>query len=178
MRNARAQTPETGRAERGSSLIEVMVALMIMLFLMIGVLQLFSMAYLVNLGAGARTEMTQKAEQVVENMRYLQYLTKAAPKGLGQTAPSNVGITFPITAAATGTLDPTTNTYWGPAGANVFPTTGSNTTPYQISYAIADATTWWRVTISVQRSTASGALKYRGAGISLKRVDYVAQLPK
>lgn len=168
-------------AQRGSSLIEVMVALMIMLFLMIGVLQLFTMAYLVNLGSGARTEMTQKAEQVVENMRYLQYLTKASPKGLGQAPPgttTTIGLAFPINGAATGTLDPTTNTYWGPTGANVFPSTSTNATPYQISYAIADATTWWRVTITVQNTTVSGARKYLGEAIKRKRVDYVAQLPK
>jgi Tfp pilus assembly protein PilV len=178
MRKIGTGSPEGRGGERGSSLIEVMVALMIMLFLMIGVLQLFSMAYLVNLGSGARTEMTSKAEQVVENMRYLQYLTKAAPKGLGQTAPSNIGITFPVTGATSGTLDPTTNTYWGPAGANVFPTTSTNTTPYQVSYTIVDATTWWQVTVTVQSSTASGARKYLGEGITRKRVDYVAQLPK
>ena len=164
--------------ERGSSLIEVLVALLIMLFLMIGVLQLFSMSYLVSMGAGARTEMTSKAEQVVENIRYLQYLTKAAPKGLGHSAPSNIGIAFPIITAAAGTLDPTTNTYWGPDAANVFPTKDTNNSPYQISYAIVDAATWWQVTVTVQPTTVSGAKAYLGAAITHKRVDYVAQLPK
>jgi Tfp pilus assembly protein PilV len=181
MRETRPGTSGERAEERGSSLIEVMVALMIMLFLMIGVLQLFTMAYLVNLGAGARTEMASKAAQVVENMRYLQYLTKATPKGLGQSPPgttTTIGIAFPITSAASGTLDPTTNTYWGPTGANVFPTTSTNATPYQISYTIVDATTWWRVTVTVQSSTVSGARKYLGEGITRKRVDYVAQVPK
>jgi len=167
--------------ERGSSLIEVLVALLIMLFLMIGVLQLFSMSYLVSMGSGARTEMTYKAQQVVENMRYLQYLTKAAPKGLGHAPPgttTTIGMTFPIAGTATGTLDPTTNTYWGPTGANVFPSTSTNTTPYQISYAIADATTWWQVTVTVTPTTVSGAKAYLGAAITHKRVDYVAQLPR
>src|SRR5512135_62154 len=90
---------ETG-GERGSSLIEVMVALMIMLFLMIGVLQLFSMAYLVNLGAGARTEMTMRAEQVMENIRTIQALT-ALNGGTVPTSISSIGTTglsFPIQA--------------------------------------------------------------------------------
>jgi type II secretory pathway pseudopilin PulG len=170
--------------ERGSSLIEVMVALMIMLFLMIGVLQLFSMASLVSMGAGARTEMTSKAQQVVENMRYLQYLTKPIPTGLGQAIPTGLGstgFTFPIAAATSGTLDPTANAYWGPTGANVFPTSGSNNTPYEISYTIQDGSPsgiFWLVTITVEPTSVSGARRYLGEAITHKRVDYVAQIPK
>ena len=170
-------------AERGSSLIEVLVALLIMLFLMIGVLQRFSMAALVSMGAGVRTEMTSKAQQVVENIRYLQYLTKAVPTGLGKTIPTgsgSTGLTFPITAATSGTLDPTTNTYWGPTAANVFPSASNNNTPYQISYTIQDGNpaTFWLVTVTVQRTAVSGAMQYRGEAITHKRVDYVAQIPK
>jgi hypothetical protein len=163
------------QAERGSSLIEVLFALLIMLFLMIGVLQLFAMAYLVNLGSGARTEMTSKAEQVIENIRCLKRLDN-----LGITPPTSlgvVGITFPM-QAETGTLDPTVDTYWGPSGANVFPTSGDNDTPFMISYAIVDADPFWRVTVTVLPTDVSGARGYIGAGISRKRVDYVAQMLK
>ncbi len=176
MSNRTIRCEDKDGAERGSSLIEVMVALMIMLFLMIGVLQLFSMAYLVNLGSGARTEMTSKAEQVIENMRCLQALTKG-----GATAPSNIGITFPIAAAASGDLDPTADPYWGPAGANVFPTSNSNDTPFTIHYAIEDANPYWRITVSVlptDKATNSSARQYQGAAIGKKRVDYVATLLK
>lgn len=174
---------QAGGRERGSSLIEVLVALMIMLFLMIGVLQLFSMAALVSMGSGARTEMTSKAQQVVENIRYLQFLTKPTPTGLGHTVPTglgSVGLAFPIAVATSGTLDPTSNTYWGPTGANVFPSAGDNDTPYQISYVIQDGTpaTFWLVTVTVEPTTVSGARKYMGTAITHKRVDYVAQIPK
>lgn len=170
-----------GCAERGSSLIEVLVALLIMLFLMIGVLQLFSMAYLVNMGSGARTEMTSKAQQVMENIRYLHYLTKTTGGGLGKTAPTGIGITFPLAAGATGTIDPTTATYWGPTGAYVFSSTADNKTPYMISYAIVDADPYYQVTVTVQPTNVTGARKYIGTGtssLSGKRVDYVSQMLK
>ena len=173
-------TPPSKSVERGSSLIEVLVALLIMLFLMIGVLQLFSMAYLVNLGAGARTEMTSKAEQVMENIRYLHYLTKPTTTGgLGQTVPTalgSLGISFPLTADASGTLDPTVATYWGPTGANVFDTSGDNKSPYMITYSIVKTDPYFDVTVSVTPSTVSGARAYLGAAISRKRVDYVSQM--
>ena len=172
--------PEGG-AERGSSLIEVLIALLIMLFLMIGVLQLFTMAYLVNLGAGARTEMTMRAEQVMENIRTIQVLT-LLNSGTVPTAISAVGatgITFPIAAAQGITpIDPTANQYWGPAGANVFPSTSTDQTPFRVYYTIEDADPYWRLTVTVIPTNVSGARKYLGAGISHKRVDYVSQITK
>lgn len=173
-------TPPAKTVERGSSLIEVLVALLIMLFLMIGVIQLFSMAYLVNLGAGARTEMTSKAEQVMENIRYLHYLTKSTGSGgLGQTVPTaqgSVGITFPLAGDASGALDPTVDTYWGPTGAHVFDTSGDNDSPFMIDYTIVKNDPYYDVTVSVTPTTVSGARAYLGAGISRKRVDYVSQM--
>ena len=178
------QLHREGRPERGSSLIEVLVALLIMLFLMIGVLQLFSMSYLLNLGSAARTEMSAKAEQVVENIRYIQAVTKQN-SGTLPTPIASTGITFPLTPGTvqTGKLDPTTDTYWGPDMANVFPNTAANDTPYEISYDIRDTlsangNTYYLITISVLPTTHSGARPYIGAGISHKRVDYVAQIPQ
>jgi type II secretory pathway pseudopilin PulG len=176
------------RVERGSSLIEVLVALMIMLFLMIGVLQLFSMAYLVNLGAGARTEMTMRAQQVIENIRTIQSLTLlnsgVVPTGISSVG--GTGITFPISTinglTQTGTLDPTADKYWGPAGAHVFPSDDTNDTPYMVSYDLeaitVDSNPYWRITVSVTPTDVDGARQYLGAGISKKRVDYVSQIPR
>lgn len=174
----------TANGERGTSLIEVLVALLIMLFLMIGVLQLFSMSYLLNLGSAARTQMAGKAQQVVENVRYIQAVTKAN-SGVVPTAIANTGISFPLVpgTAQSGKLNPTSDTYWGPDMANVFPNIAANDTPYEISYDIRDTVsvngnTYYLVTISVLPTTQSGVRGYIGAGISHKRVDYVAQLPQ
>ncbi len=69
------RVPEKVEGEKGSSLIEVLVALLIMLFLMIGILQMFALSYMVNLGSAARTELTYKCEQVMESLRYFSYLS-------------------------------------------------------------------------------------------------------
>lgn len=164
--------------ERGSSLIEVLVALMIMLFLMIGVLQLFSMAYLVNLGSGARTEMTYKCQQAAENIRLLNYLQRG-----GFTVPAGTGMTLPITAATTAPAYlPYTSSelasapYWGSGQSNVVE--GPNM-PYKLYYQIADGGAFWVVTCSAIPTDAAGSgRRYKGTGIGHKRIDYVSQIAK
>ena len=172
-------------SEKGSSLLEVLIALMIMLFLMIGILQMFSMAYLVNLGAGARTEMTYKCQQLAENFRFLNYLAKN-----GFTVPSGTGITFPIAAATTSPVnlpytssELSTNPYWGPAQASVV---DGPDMPYRLSYQIVDgnagasppAPGFWIITVSATPNQATTSRRYLGAGMAHKRVDYVSQMPK
>lgn len=168
--------PENDGGEKGSSLIEVLVALLIMLFLMIGILQMFALSYMVNLGSAARTQLTYKCEQVMESMRYFSYLSHE-----GLALPANTGISF-----AEGTYDlPYTgssvaSSYWGPTQADVVE---GPDMPYRLSVQIEDGdkhgvADQWIVTVSAYPSQAQGARKYLGAGIERKRVDYVAQLPK
>jgi hypothetical protein len=170
------RVPERAEGEKGSSLIEVLVALLIMLFLMIGILQMFALSYMVNLGSAARTELTYKCEQVMESLRYFSYLSHE-----GLAIPANTGISF-----AEGTYDlPYTgsavaSSYWGPSQADVVE---GEDMPYALSVEIQDGdkhgvADQWIVTVSAYPSQAQGARKYLGAGIERKRVDYVAQLPK
>ena len=172
-------------SEKGSSLLEVLIALMIMLFLMIGILQMFSMAYLVNLGSGARTEMTYKCQQLAENIRLLNYLAKN-----GFTVPATTGITFPIAAATTSpanlpytATELSTSPYWGPTDASVV---DGPDMPYRLSYQIVDgdagasppAPGFWIITVSATPNQATTSRRYLGAGMAHKRVDYVSQMPK
>ncbi len=168
--------PANHEEEKGSSLIEVMVALLIMLFLMIGILQMFALSYMVGLGSAARTELSHKCEQVMESMRYFSYLSHQ-----GLAIPANTGVSF-----ATGTYDlPYTgsavdSSYWGPKGADVVE---GPDMPYKLSVEIQDGDSHgvpdqWIVTVSAWPAEVPGARKYIGAGIQHKRVDYVAQLPK
>jgi hypothetical protein len=170
------RVPEKAEGEKGSSLIEVLVALLIMLFLMIGILQMFALSYLVNLGSAARTELTYKCEQVMENVRYFSYLSHE-----GIALPANTGITF-----AAGTYDlpysgsAVASSYWGPTQADVVE---GEDMPYRLSVEVQDGDTHgvagqWIVTVSAVPSEVQGARKYIGVGIEHKRVDYVAQLPK
>ncbi len=168
--------PADREGEKGSSLIEVMVALLIMLFLMVGILQMFALSYMVGLGSAARTELSHKCEQVMESLRYFSYLSHE-----GLSLPANTGITFaagtydlPYTGSAVGT------SYWGPTGADVVE---GPDMPYRLSVEILDGDSHgvpdeWIVTVSAWPSEVSGARRYIGAGIQHKRVNYVAQLPK
>jgi len=161
-------------ARRGSSFVEVLLAMTIMALVLVGILQMFSVSLIVNKGSAARTQMLFKCQQVVENIRWYYYVTSrslAAPVGTG----------IPALAATTKSL-PYDGTpadewaFWGPTGANVMEVPNG---PYQISYTIeADlAQNVWVITVSAVPTNVAGATHYLGIGTNGggKRVDYVAQ---
>jgi prepilin-type N-terminal cleavage/methylation domain-containing protein len=168
------------RAAKGSSLIEVLVALAIMAILMVGILQMFSVALVVNSGAGARTELLFKCQQVVENIRYVCSVVRQVPPG---TPPANTGVPVPFIAGATINL-PYDGTepewaYWGPNGANVMEQAKG---PYQISYEVqrssGSATAVWIITVTaVPTADTTATRRFLRVGPGTKRVDYVASFP-
>ncbi len=168
--------------ERGSSLIEVLIALFIMMILMIGILQMFSVACVVNVGSAARTEMTYKCEQVVENLRYIYHVSTAnkdLPNHQNPTILVQSGVSL-----ADGTHNlPYTGTeanyaYWGPNGADVIEAPNG---PYRLSYTVVSqlymppingggGNNYLTITISaVPAGTAAARFQH-------KRIDYVATL--
>lgn len=156
--------------ERGSSLIEVLIALFIMLVLTLGILQMFAMAYMINLGSAARTQLTFKCEQVTENLRIAGGMVRA-----GFTVPANSGITFaagdydlPYTAGEISAAS-----FWGPGQANVVEEADA---PYRLSYNIADDGDFWLVTVTAVPANEAGTRRYQGAGLSGKRVTYVSRI--
>src|ERR1039458_8119883 len=84
------------RARRGSSFVEVLLAMTIMALVLVGILQMFSVSLIINKGAAARTQMLFKCQQVVENIRWYYYVTSNS-----LAAPTN---TF-IPPLAAGTLN-------------------------------------------------------------------------
>lgn len=187
------------RRKRGSSLIEVLIALAVMALLMVGILQMFSVALVVNQGAGARTVMLFKCQQVIENLRYyysLANVNAATPDSVaGGPDPAGgpiTGIPFPMPPTATPTVFniPYNSTdalrwgYWGPAGANVMEEEDG---PYRVQYSIMrDAARGiFIITVSAVPTDVAGAsTRFMGIGLSRtvngtlrnpKRVDYVAQ---
>lgn len=166
------------RAAKGSSLIEVLVALAIMAILMVGILQMFSVALVVNAGAGARTELLFKCQQVVENIRYFVSVVRAAG-----TPPANTGIPTPFTAGTTVNL-PYDGTepewaFWGPSGANVMEQAKG---PYQISYEVqrssgATNAVWIITVTAVPTADTTATRRFLRVGPGTKRVDYVASFP-
>lgn len=177
--------------KRGSSLVEVLVAFAILLLLMTGILQMFSLALLTNYGSAARTELTYKAEQTVEILRMIYGLS-----ALGQTAmrtasgvPSTLGVTTSDVKLAYydgesggGGTTVLPWSFWGPAGVNIMETDKG---PYKLSYGVSDGGRFWIVRVTAtpvdyvgNDTSASDSRRYLGQGTKTKRVDYVAQIPK
>ena len=151
-----------GRRERGVSLIEVLVAFFILFVVTLAVLQMLSMAYLVNLGSLTRTDLTYRAQRVVETIRLQRYRVFL----LGATAADAccpVGVGSTMTIPASGTCD----AFWGPDGANVMEANAR----YSLSYSIDSAGS---VTVNAVPLT-TGANLYLGPAAN-KAVVYVAQL--
>ncbi len=183
MNYLRKKREERGGPERGSGLIEVMFALLIMLFLMLGVLRMFSMISAENMGSAARTAMLYKCQQVVENIRMVSYLNN---KGIPISAAT--GIPFPLAATSAPIYLPTSGSgtgfsFWGPDGANVLGTDNGSggayvPPPYKLYYSIAtgSATNLWLVTVTAVPNKTAGSPKYLGLMALNKKVEYVAQL--
>ena len=178
------------RPARGSSFVEVLLAMTIMALVLVGILQMFSVSLVINKGSAARTQMLFRCQQVVENIRYFYFLNRnatATPALLTDTghvaaSPMTVPGTLPIPLsdvaqtflpyAATDATWP----YWGPTGANVMEQENG---PYKISYTIQRdaAQSTWVVTVSATPTDVGTATRYFGVGLTGggKRVDYVAQ---
>jgi hypothetical protein len=169
-------------SRRGSSFVEVLLAMTIMALVLVGILQMFSVSLIVNKGAAARTQMLFKCEQVVENIRWYYYVTSNS-----LAAPTNTFI--PPLAAGTVNLPYLTGDpgwdFWGPDGANVMERDNG---PYKLSYTLVNDATQtlntgvnvWVITVSAVPTDVPGAVgasRYLGIGTNGggKRVDYVAQ---
>ena len=174
-----SRTRRTGfGARRGSSFVEVLVAMTIMALVLVGILQMFSVSLIVNKGSAARTQMLFKCQQVVENIRWYYFVTQhslASPAGTGIPPLGAATVNLPYTTAQLAAQP-----FWGPQGANVMETENG---PYQIRYVIEqDAAqsvaplTTWVITVSAVPTNVAGAgylgISPTGGG---KRVDYVAE---
>lgn len=166
-------------SRRGSSLIEVLVAMAILSIMVAGILQLFSLALLASAGAAARTDLLFKCQQVVENIRFCYALTRRTtplpvPPGSGVPDPIVAGTyNLPYTSAA----DPLGFAYWGPGGANVIEEdSGAFKIYYTIEASSASANALWVITVSaIPTDDPAAARRYFGLTLkTFKRVDYVA----
>ena len=168
---------------RGTSLIEVLIAMGIMALMIVGTLQMFFVALASSQNASTRTQLTFKAQQVAEHIRWLQYQAQQYAQTSTQFAS---GLTIPIAAATQGSLPYTDQDanylYWGPQGQNIIE--GSQM-PYKLSYSIADNTQaqTWVVTITaipVQASSSTGTAGnfYQGSSVKQQKVQYVFSMHK
>ena len=171
----------TPRSRRGSSLIEVLVAMAILSIMVAGILQLFSLALLASAGAAARTDLLFKCQQVVENVRFCYALTRRTP---ALPIPAGAGVPSPIVAGTYNLPYKSSDAgyaYWGPGAANVIE---EDSGPIKISYTIertsGSANALWIITVTaIPTDDAAAARRYFSIGPgtvlqSFKRVDYVA----
>ena len=146
--------------ERGLTLVEVLVAFFILFVVTLAVLQLLAMAYLVNLGSMTRTEITYKAEQLVELVRLQRF--RVTYLGVADDTTC-----FPVGANSGYTINPTDcQPVWGPTGANLI----SPDARYELQYWIANNAVDVRAI-----PLSSGPNRYLGPA-KTKVVVYVAQL--
>jgi len=168
--------------KRGTSLIEVLVALTIVAILMAGILQMYALALMTDFGSAGRTEMTFKAQQVVEILRWVAVLrqnSQPGPSGTGIPTSPTAGQVVNLPWDATGATYP----FWGPAGANVVE---GEKLPYQLSYSyqsgLSGTTAVWIITVTAMpKIVTSGTVPirlYLGNASANKRIDYVAQIPQ
>lgn len=160
--------------EKGSSLVEVVIALLILLILMIAILQMFSMAYASNMNAAATTDLVYKAQQTAEVLRWAFY-----QQGTGGTVVGLPSGALDVTGANSWRDLPATSSdagwdFWGPDRLGVVDRSGA---PYQIRYSVADGGATWNVIVDARPRT-SGGSRYVGAALKGKVVEYAVQVPK
>lgn len=163
----RARRARNRRAERGVTLIETLGAFLILFVVTLAVLQLFSMATAVNMGSLARTDLSYRAERVLEQVRMQDALSRmTSPATTNACCPLTTGTyTLPVDAASC-------KDYWGAKGANAW----EDNAPYTISYSVNTAVTGEREIVVVARPRSGGSSGYIGAVNLTKAVRYVAFL--
>lgn len=151
--------------ERGESLIEVLIAMAILLVILVGVLQLFTMALLGFHATTAQREMTSKAETVVEVIRLISSTQATGDHGI---LPLAVG----DRALPVNNLDTGFN-FWGPTGFAVV----ESDPRYRINYTITDGGPEWVVSVFVEPNSTGTGGTYLGS-VGGKAVRYAARVPK
>lgn len=176
----------THGAQRGMMLAEVLVALLIMMFIMIGIVQLLSAALVSDRAAEARTELSYKAQQVVQVLRMAHSVALRQGTTPSALSPGTTGFTVPIVAPQSYSELPGDDTetfwaFWGPDGAGVM----ENNARYVIGYEIEDGANivgtgddnMWVVTVTAEPRNEAGKPLYVGVD-QTKVVRYVAYIPK
>jgi type II secretory pathway pseudopilin PulG len=170
--------PRPATRGRGMTLLEIVLAMGILSLVLVGVLQMFSLSLLSNQGSLSRTELTFKAQQVIENIRMAQTIfrnTGSYPAG-SLTALSAGNFNVPYYAGDSASVNGGTWGYWGPNGANVMEAENG---PYRLAYSVQDGGTSWSITVTATAAPRTpGSRRYLGIGTDSRRIEYVGQVSK
>ena len=162
--------PSPRRGQRGLSLLEVLIAFFILFVVTLAILEMFTMAFIVNKNAEMRSELSYKAEQVVEQVR-LQVALQTFNPTPNACCPTTLGTTFDITDET----KPCFTSYWGSGGANIV----EPDPRYELRYNITAGTSGRNVLTVEAVPGTSGSFRYvgqEGGTAPGKAVRYVAQL--
>lgn len=163
------------KAERGMTLVETLIAFLILFFVLIAVLEMFTMAYAVNMGSAARTDLTYRAQRVAEVIRTIYAFEVRQPTTFA-TLQTNSGVDLVAQMNSTVALPPTgTDSFWGSGWANVV----EQGAPYELSYQVAPGTggARWTVTVVAQARAGGSGHQYQGTVGPGKAVRYAASIP-
>ncbi|MEP0773515.1 MAG: prepilin-type N-terminal cleavage/methylation domain-containing protein [Acidobacteriota bacterium] len=177
MRRSDDATAPRRRGEAGMSLVEVLVAFFLLLVISLSVLEMFTLAYAVNMGSEARTDLTYRAQRVGEAIRWIYSLQDANPT-LFDTAKANSGVDLAALTPGTKVTLPTspaatTWAFWGPAGINVV----EEDARFVLHYTVqpGGAAGRWRVVVGADPR--GEGRRYLGSVSAAKAVRYVAVIP-
>lgn len=160
--------------ERGMTLVEVLVAFFLLLVISLSVLEMFTLAYAVNMGAQARTDLTYRAQRVGEAIRWIYSLQEGNPT-LFELAKTSSGVDLAAQTPGTSVTLPTsasasTWAFWGPAGVNVV----EENPPFVLRYTVEDGGVVGRWRVVVGAEPRGSGRRYLGAVSAAKAVRYVA----
>ncbi len=163
------------KAERGMTLVETLIAFLILFFVLVSVLEMFTMAYAVNMGSAARTDLTYRAQRVAEVIRTIYAFEVRQPTTFA-TLQTNSGVNLAAQMNTTVVLPPTgTESFWGSGWANVI----EQNAPYALTYQVAPGTggARWTVTVVAQTRTGGNGTQFQGIIGPGKAVRYAASIP-
>jgi len=174
MRRRATITQRHRRGERGMSLVEVLVAFFLLLVISLSVLEMFSLAYIINMGAEARTDLTYRAQRVGEAIRWIYSLEEENPM-MFEAAKANSGVDLAALTPGTKVNLPVSPAaaewaFWGPAGMNVVEPDAR----FVLNYTVEEGGLGgrWRVTVGAEPR--ADQRRYLGSVSAAKAVQYVA----
>jgi hypothetical protein len=182
------------RLRKGTTFLEVLVAMTILALLIVGILQMFVMSLGVNQGAASRTQLTYKAQQIAEIVKMYQFMGSGAVAGISVpsgvrsadgTQIQNLNTAQSLSDTSSRALPYTSSDqgwdFWGPQGMNVIEEEGM---PYKLAWRVTDGGNTWDVIVSASpvltedTQSQSATTLYRGAVNKWKKVEYVTSIKK
>ena len=162
--------------QKGSTLVEILISMVILSFHLVGILQMFGAAFIINQRSATKTLQSYKCQQLSEVIRIVWNINRET--GMLPPSASDSGIQFQN--GFIGIL-PYNNgdqnwSFWGPAGANIVELPKA---PYRLFYRIENDPTNNNLiltTTAVEAKLLNNVEEPYVQRQDVRRVEYVLQL--